>query len=957
MPSPGIGNDDRYPASLRSRESEWIQARRTIAIDRKWAASEKMLETSPDQGSGSGEGNAPGSAELPAATLGLAFSGGGIRSATFCLGFLQVLAGSQFLRQVDMLSTVSGGGYCGGFLGRWFARIAHRRGADAGKSPSAGDSHDPVAGLERDLNSNDSSPLRWLRESGRYMSPTSPGDVWRTVAIYLRNLFSVQLVLAVALFGVFLGAWILRELMPIAVAWVWPGLPFPSFQPIAGHAIWWSPWILLPAVLFTILVIPPGWAYWLVPQSKTESGWMNLSLLAAFLVLLMAAAGSAWIFTSAGGGPSRLLWLGYALSGLASLCVITVLLFFSVRRLAGGSNAATRHDLTSILMFGLGATGIALALAVIDSIGQSIYAVGSCQGWSDTILNVKAVPPVAAVIAVVSGIRKLSPILDRAPSSSRWKLPLDVTLAIAAILVATVVSSALATGTHAVAWAGRAPIGDPGRILIGYDEGPNVTLSAERYVAVTTGRAHPNHEVAADAPLRVPTVAMVAAFVLSWLFGWSFQFINRSSYHALYAARLTRAYLGATNEQRWSSPGNSVREVQADDDISLDDYRPHEAGGPLHLLNVTINETIGGESQVEYRDRKGISLALGPAGVSIGVRQHATWEDADRNEKGARVEGPVREASKPRQLRPICPPAGDCSALHPLGTKNDGAVAVEARTLGEWIAISGAAFTTGLGYRTSLGASFLLGLSNIRLGYWWDSRGQGAESRSLGLSRLFPVQSYLMCELMARFYGTRRRHWYLSDGGHFENTGCYELIRRRLPRIICCDCGADPDYQWQDLANLARKVRVDFNAEMSFIGPEDLGNSEWVPKALQGHVGPTQHIGKSPEPQAKGQAALRVHATLAHVYYRDDPEQEKAFYRQGQPFGTTILFVKPSLNGDEPLDLQEYARSHPDFPQQSTLDQDFDEAQWESYRKLGEHVAGDLKYGLLDDTWWRDRHD
>src|ERR1700735_579509 len=48
--------------------------------------------------------------------VGVAFSGGGIRSATFNLGVLQALAELKLLHRVDYLSTVSGGGYIGGWL-------------------------------------------------------------------------------------------------------------------------------------------------------------------------------------------------------------------------------------------------------------------------------------------------------------------------------------------------------------------------------------------------------------------------------------------------------------------------------------------------------------------------------------------------------------------------------------------------------------------------------------------------------------------------------------------------------------------------------------------------------------------------------------------------------------------------------------------------------------------------
>src|SRR5207344_208229 len=125
----------------------------------------------------------------------------------------------------------------------------------------------------------------------------------------------------------------------------------------------------------------------------------------------------------------------------------------------------------------------------------------------------------------------------------------------------------------------------------------------------------------------------------------------------------------------------------------------------------------------------------------------------------------------------------------------------EPLSLGQWVAILGAAFTTGLGARTNLGLSLLLGLSNVRIGYWWNSNIAPGDREEIGakaakkgkpidwLEYLFPAQLYLSDELLARFYGPHRQRWYLSDGGHYENTGVYELLRRRLPVILLSDNG------------------------------------------------------------------------------------------------------------------------------------------------------------------------
>jgi hypothetical protein len=310
-------------------------------------------------------------------------------------------------------------------------------------------------------------------------------------------------------------------------------------------------------------------------------------------------------------------------------------------------------------------------------------------------------------------------------------------------------------------------------------------------------------------------------------------------------------------------------------------------------------------------------------------------------------------------------PRDDHDFVHALcsPSKTDGARQpqyIEALSLGRWVAVSGAAFTTGTGSNTTVGLSLLLGLANVRLGYWWDSgipaggcpatkRPNFLEVASRLLSRVLPVQTYLLNEFFARFHGPARRHWYLSDGGHFENTGCYELVRRRVPFIICADSGQDPRYEFADLANLVRKARIDFGAEIQIVRrasdlvTDDPGVPFPMPK-LEEIVHPNllDVIGTpddfSPliagpdetESSERRDRYARRHAVLARIHYLDNDEF------------SWLLMVKPSLMGDEATDVVQYQRTHSLFPQEPTTDQYFDEAQWESYRKLGEHIGAEL---------------
>jgi hypothetical protein len=363
-------------------------------------------------------------------------------------------------------------------------------------------------------------------------------------------------------------------------------------------------------------------------------------------------------------------------------------------------------------------------------------------------------------------------------------------------------------------------------------------------------------------------------------------------------------------------------------------------GAPLHLVNVTINETVDGRSQLEQRDRKGLGLAVGPCAFSAGVKHHFVFRDGVFPKQGFKV---FRFSDRDTAVRQDERPAARLAHFKALHDKAH--FPLDHLSLGQWLGISGAAFSTGLGAQTNLGLSILAAWSNVRLGYWWRPGTVPRLSWPHRLLALFWVQTYLFRELLARFPGTARSLWYLSDGGHFENLGGYELIRRRVPFILLIDAEADPDYRFEGLANLVRKARIDFGADITFLdrtevpgartandaslstGLEQLRRGVWTQTDAQG----------APVLESETRTGLsRAHAALAKVTYSDDTE-------------SWLLYVKPSLIGSEPQDVQHYHSLHPDFPHETTTDQSFDEAQWESYRKLGELIGERLltNHGIL----------
>jgi hypothetical protein len=335
---------------------------------------------------------------------------------------------------------------------------------------------------------------------------------------------------------------------------------------------------------------------------------------------------------------------------------------------------------------------------------------------------------------------------------------------------------------------------------------------------------------------------------------------------------------------------------------------------------------------VQHADRKGIGMAVGPAGLSLGIRDHVVATGSSTVVLPEQTKGTRHKRAE-------------------FAFSFDGG-APEALQLGRWVSISGAAFSAAAGAQTTIPIALLAGMFNVRLGYWWDSGTRF--QRNTWFARVFPVQHALISESLARTRGTADRLWNLSDGGHFENMGGYELIRRRLPIIVIIDAEADPDYLFEGLSDLVRKARIDFDAEVVFYTEQQLSGtlpaqdgSEPVPvlpSEVRRYFGDLDALrrGKwSDEPlphdgdkrhtrynlRVDRTRVSRAHAALARVQYIDTGET------------SWLVYVKATLMGDEPEDVCHYHRAHPEFPQEPTTDQFFDEAQWESYRRLGQHVG------------------
>ena len=822
---------------------------------------------------------------------GLALSGGGIRSATLCLGVLQGLARGKKLREIDFLSTVSGGGYIGSFLGRFYNRL---RDQGIGKSPA-----DQV---EEELNRADSPVVQWLRSHGNYIYPTGSGDGRLAFATYFRNFLSVHLVIGLAAFAIFGIANAFRfglvdkVLVGLGLVLNRADLPLGYLlQSLIGP--WFSPWFMLVELVFLFLVLPQMIGYWIVSPERHEA-FKRIPLLALFLI-----SGGLLHYGIKDGLQVQFLVVGLAcLSALIHVEKAWMRGRSRERSVGTGGEstqrARTRNYLTYDLGLAFALCGAALFFTIVDSLGFAL------QEWkvAGNFTYARAFASLATTLAAGIPIaRWIAGFISRQQNKGRTPfLGSDLFASVLAVVLILVPMIFFSFAAHAAYQSG-----------ITFWRGLSLTLVA-----------------------TVLTILFAAPSAIG--------FVNRSSLSQTYAARLGRAYLGASNPARHRPEGINITEVIPGDDVgSIREYRPHEAAGPFHILNLVLNQTLDSGSRLRKRDRKGLSLAISSLAVSVGERWHSVWvnpSDAAAKQTRRQIAGLKAIGRMPGKDHPL---------VNQLDLDADRA---EVLSLRQVMAISGAAVDPGGGKYTRLGTSLLMGLVNLRTGYWWDT-GMAAAARSgfpkisfirrflYLIPRLFGTQCLLLFEWMARFPGPWHRFWHISDGGYFENTGAYELIRRQVPRIIVCDGSADPNYEFSDLGELIRKVRIDFAARIEPFSKDDIEGLKLTPE-LNDIIGPLEQL--KPKRDAAGNVVEKSqrHASLFWVHYSNDPDSRPSI----------MLFFKATVTGDEPEDVQNYHLSHPDFPHESTADQFFDEAQWESYRKLGEHFAN---MAFKDDWFWK----
>jgi Patatin-like phospholipase len=793
----------------------------------------------------------------------LCISGGGVRSGSFALGVIQALAKRGLLTRFHYLSTVSGGGYIGGWL------MAMLRGHD-------GDAEK----VQTLLASNTSPPeLKALRRYTSYLAPSaglfSP-DVWAGVTLWVRNvlinwLIFLPALLALALLpacyadiiGTIHPGWLSTVLLCIALlclgvavyngADYLPGHVEPSARMGPGGA-WIVPVRVVAPMMVWVALVPVIVGPWLRPVMPLNALSGDVIPLLAFAVTEFAALAAALrkrleprlfrqnlvAWTIAALSSSAVLWVWLDLAIGTSPVTIAVL----------GPAAVTSSHLVLTLVF--------------VSLRVEAYRGDLDREWLGRLSGEKIVPSIiwglfAAVCLILPTL-----VIDRWESSFK---PLLVGLWLAAGPIAAYVGKiskdmpGLAPSKNGSFVPSLALVTDVVAVIFG----TGLFMLLATIGARLTGRN-----------LSADLILLVISLLLAYGLGRRIN-VNRFSMHAVYRRRLVRGFLGPAREKRNPDPFTGIDPMD-NPRMSRLFQRSDSCRMLFPVINVTLNLVAGRDTA--WKERKAESFTITP--ISCGGAHLDRTEDIAAGLKGRGAYVTTEDyAGDERRDGP-----GD----HGRGI-----------SLGTAMTISGAAVSPSMGYHSSPATAFLMTLFNVRLGAWLPNPAV-AHTRNL-LSAKPPNALLSLTREILGLTNDRGRDVYLSDGGHFENLGVYEMIRRRCRYIFVIDAGQDRQAHFSDLGNAVRKIRIDFDVDIDFEPP----------------VG----IGSRLDP-----ASPYVDFACATIRY---PEA-------GAPPGY-LIYLKPSYPPYVAIDVKAYGNLHDAFPHESTIDQFFTESQFESYRQLGEIEA------------------
>lgn len=823
--------------------------------------------------------------------IGICCSGGGIRSAAFNLGALQALQREEELQKASYLAAVSGGAY----IAASFAMVATTR--PDGKDAKCSDDSDPELIDCEPPFAPGSAEEQYLRNRSSYMAPDGFGKLTLVYRVLLGFIFNVVF-LATPLFAAMLvlGWWIYRSVYPKLVGTPRFQLvkhgnapPFHEFVPYSSH-------------------VPLG--CWIAPAAIA-----TLSALIGLLVMLRRLKGD--------------------------------------RTRRGLQVLSTRLLILAVLV-ALFTIGLPLLVALAHNVS---YDLSSAPQQVTDPTEIHGAPAgeegLAGLIATGAGLAGL----------------------IAAILA--YVRETLLTPQRALKAIeeGNRAIGSRVRTVIAYAgaalAGPLLVIGVMALglsVGLRYGRV-PNWWVA-PVPLAIG-VGMLAVFgffyYISDLTSWSLHPFYKRQLCTAFALKRVKAVdaYEISREQEQVLRGSPGGKEFLDTPVAMErrfDRQVSLSKTALDGTKAVAKAAAGGRAGSQRRKWPSLIVCaaanVSDPGATPPGRRVTSFTFSARS-----VGGPLIGAMRTKQFEEAFDNSASKRRRRDL-------------TLASAVAISGAAVAPSMGKQTRRALTFLTALANIRLGVWVPNprrvQGQqkacdgGAQGRLNPYGR--PRPSYLIRELIGR-NRVDGKYLFVSDGGHYENLGLVELLRRGCTEIYCFDASNDNEFSvLGDAVALARSevgVQIDIDPSALTPGKGKDAASGCAPAACKNTASSN---GAEVASKATEQGIAANDVAEGTFRYRDERKTcdsglasgcsgkrkccgkccdkrcgcdgrrkagDGATGREGK-----LIYARCVLTEGAPWDVRAHHKQDPSFPHNSTADQLYTDQKFESYRALGEFVAG-----------------
>jgi hypothetical protein len=835
----------------------------------------------------------------PDNSFGIALSGGGIRSASFCLGALQALHAEGLIKRADYLSTVSGGGYIG--AGMVAAMSRHD-----GTFPYV---VDPKSAAAVGTDVQDSEAVSHLRDHSRYLMPGGVSDILLSVAVVARGIavnFFLILSLILPLAAITIVANPTLEHLRHNVLTDVMNFLHSKFDKIPSAQIL-EPLMALEPFLLSVLIAIGLLVYLIVwglirslgerlgipflprardgyPTAVNTLAQRLILLLAATLALELQGPILAWLASETadqkGTDGSVLSYWNTVVTVLSAILLFVTGLR---KRLASwiekGSAEASflmqfRSVLLKLLLF-----AVALILPFLVYLGYltiSLWGIAMDRpplignGAADTVFG-------------------LGPAFVRSPETTQYLLTATGVLLCWEVLAFSLFPQGRDTiflfGSRIVArWRGEwAAIAIGGAVILFLA----MVLFATRQVPPEAAIRN------IDVEYTIVQNYLLATLIVAIMTA-NFSY-NANSLHSLYRDRLNTAFRYSGDPQT-DAHGNVKKQRSS---LRLEELTE---AAPYLLVNAALNARVASD----------------PA--APGQRAaHAGLPPPDPVKRGRNAEFFL--------FSKYWVGSESTSYVPPDKTARRSKDRID---LASAVAISGAAFSSNMG-RANIGVlSPTLALLNVRLGYWMDNP-KHAMREIKDLPTHLPWHDFFKAYPFVEAFGLLRTDSskvYITDGGHIDNLGLYQLLKRRCKYIVVIDAEADPAMNFGALVDVERFARIDLGARISidFTQIQNAAASRQTP--------PGETSGKNTAKTTKG---LHVpsgdpvhdwHYAVGTIKYDSDKEADGV-----------IVYVKAVVTGDEPDYVLDYERRYPLFPHESTGDQFFSEEQMEAYRALGYHAV------------------